>query len=537
MNLKMKFRLKILSAAVCLMMFFQTLISQTINDGIRQFQMENYQSAIKIFKVLIASQPYNPDNYYQLGNVYCAIDKYDSATIIYNLGVTNAPKGFNNFIGLGKVLLSQNKTDEAITQFTKAKSLTSAKDINLYIDLADAYANNKNPNGNEAINNCKKGEEITTKDARLYLVYADAYLALKNSGGAVTNFENAARLDATIAYPYVAIGQIWVAAKNFSLALDYLMKAKNIDSSFATLWRELAEANYNMNKIDDATKDIEKFLSLADKSDQNLFRYAQLLFLSKQYDKANQILIPLMKNNPDNTTMMRLAGYADYELGNFTDGQSEMEKFFAKRDPKEVIASDFQYYGRLLMKNNRDSLAAINFEKAIVMDSNMCVLWSELANKNYGLKNYPDAAKYFQKAVDCSSKPDIKDVMTLGRSYYFDSAYAKADTAFMMATNIAPDWPIGYRWRAICNLNLDDAEKPQGLAIPLYVLMIEKAEKDSVKYLKELKEGYKYLGDIFTFNEQYDKAVYYYTKYLSLDPENADVKNTLDSIKKIWKGN
>jgi len=181
------------------------------------------------------------------------------------------------------------------------------------------------------------------------------------------------------------------------------------------------------------------------------------------------------------------------------------------------------------MKNNYDAEAAGSFDKAVKMDSTKCSLWSELANKYYTAKDYHDAATYFQKSVDCSKQPDIKDVMTLGRAYYFDSAYAKADTAFMHATVVAPEWPIGYRWRAVCNLNMDSAANPAGLAIPFYTTMIEKAVKDSVKYTKELKEGYKYLGDIYTFKEDYAKSVYYYTKYLELDPENETVKTNMSS--------
>ena len=134
---------------------------------------------------------------------------------------------------------------------------------------------------------CKKGEEITTKEPGLYIAYALAYLSMNQTGNAVTNFENAARLDATLAYPNEQIGQIWLSAKNYQQALEYLTKAKNSDSTFATIYRDLAETYYNMNKVDDATKSIEKYLTLADKSDENMFRYAQLLFLSKQIGRAH----------------------------------------------------------------------------------------------------------------------------------------------------------------------------------------------------------------------------------------------------------
>jgi len=522
---------------VAFIMAANFLIAQTIQQGVKQMQMENYQSAMKIFKHLVTAESLNADNYYQLGNLYCTLGKFDSAKIIYNQGITNAPKSYNNYIGLGKILLGENKSDEAMAQFAKAKSLASAKDINYYIDMADAYSSAKTPIGSEAVNWCKKGEEITTKEPGLYIAYALAYLSMNQTGNAVTNFENAARLDATLAYPNEQIGQIWLSAKNYQQALEYLTKAKNSDSTFATIYRDLAETYYNMNKVDDATKSIEKYLTLADKSDENMFRYAQLLFLSKQYEKTMQILEPLMQRNTENTTMMRLAGYSYYELGKYAEGEAMMMNFFSKREPNKLLESDYEYLGHLQMKNNHDAEAAGSFDKAVKMDSTKCSLWSELANKYYTAKDYHDAATYFQKSVDCSKQPDIKDVMTLGRSYYFDSAYAKADTAFMLATVVAPEWPIGYRWRAVCNLNMDSAANPAGLAIPFYTTMIEKAVKDSVKFIKELKEGYKYLGDIYTFKEDYAKSVYYYTKYLELDPENETVKTTLDSIKKIWKGN
>ena len=152
-------------------------------------------------------------------------------------------------------------------------------------------------------------------------------------------------------------------------------------------------------------------------------------------------------------------------------------------------------------------------------------------------KNYKQAAKFYDLKIKSISKPIVQDVFALGRSYYFDTAYIKADSAFLRVTELSSTWPQGYLWRARSNLNLDKGEIPLGLAMPHYQKVIETGLLDSVKYKKELVEAYKYFGDYNTVNEKYDEALGYYAKLLSLDPANVEAQKAVDAINNFKKKN
>ena len=55
-----------------------------------------------------------------------------------------------------------------------------------------------------------------------------------------------------------------------------------------------------------------------------------------------------------------------------------MKKFWEKSDSKKYLASDYEYYGKLLAKKDQDSLAAVNLEKSLDMDSSRYDLLSDL---------------------------------------------------------------------------------------------------------------------------------------------------------------
>jgi tetratricopeptide (TPR) repeat protein len=52
-----------------------------------------------------------------------------------------------------------------------------------------------------------------------------------------------------------------------------------------------------------------------------------------------------------------------------------------------------------------------------------------------------------------------------------------------------------------------------------------------VKYKKELLESYQYFGNYNILITNYSDAIANYEKALSLDPENASFKETIDYIK------
>ncbi|MEI7802914.1 MAG: tetratricopeptide repeat protein [Bacteroidota bacterium] len=489
----MKTKLKFIGTAwmICVSFFVN---AQTIDDGLKAIDNENYETARRIFLNYTKTNSTDAMGWYFLGNTYCFLEKNDSARIAYTQGTIANPKGTACFVGLGKTYLNENKIADAQKNFDEAKSLVNInKDINIAIYLADAYIYSENPNAEEAIRLLKQAENISINDYRVYMLMGDAYKILNKGGDAVTAYERCAALNKTNARPFARIGLIWNLARNYSQSKTAFDQALRIDPNFAPAYRDLAELYFNTAQYDKAKETFAKYLELADKNDVTQYRYAEFSFLTKDYEKCLQIINEMKARNPNNVNMIRLAAYCAYETGDYTNGLIAIENFFSKTDSKKILASDYEYYGKLLLKAGNDSLGALNIIKAIDMDSSKVDVLGDVAKLYYDKKNYGKAAFYYDYKIRKSAKPIIQDWFSLGRAYYFDSSYVLADTAFKHVTLISPAWPLGYLWRARSNLTMDKMDSTaQGFAVPYYQLVVEKATIDSVtavKYIKELKEA------------------------------------------------
>lgn len=517
-----------------LLSFFATS-AQSIDDGIKALDYENYATAKRIFKQLIIQNPAEARNYYYLGQAYTWLGQGDSARIIYNAGTQADPKSIYNFIGMGRTYLDQNNLQKAKEYFDRAQSLTTAKDVTQYVLIGDAYANSIHPNYQEAINQLNKALTFNNKTADVYWELGIAYEGQGKGGDAVSAYERAAELNPALAKASTRVGIIWRLARNYNQSLTSFQKALQADPNFPPAYREMAELYFYTSQFDKAKEAYQKYLDMADKDDYTQFRYAQYLFLTKDYQGSLTILNQL-RAKIDLPVMWRLSAYSNYESGNYQEGLNQMNTFFQKVDSARILSSDYEYYSKLLAKTNQDSLAIIYDLKAIQLDSTKFALYNDIGGILFMEKKYHEAALAYAEKVKASKKDaTLQDYFNEGKSFYFSKEFLAADSAFADMTTLNKQWPISYFWRARVMTNLDNPDSVKGLAAPYYQLVIEKASVDTVKYKKELMESYKYLGDINALKENYGASLYYYGKYMALDPANTEVPKTIESVKALYK--
>ena len=223
----MKTNLKIIATSILSTIAF-FVHAQTIDDGLKAMDNENYETARRVFLNYTKSNPTDAMGWYFLGNNYCFLEKNDSARIAYTQGTVVNSKGPACFIGLGKTYLNENKIADAQKYFDEAKSLVNMnKDINISIYLADAYIYSVNPNAEEAVRLLKQAENISIKDFRIYTLMGDAYKILNKGGDAVTNYERSGELNPTNARPYARVGLIWNLARNYGQSKTSFEKAES----------------------------------------------------------------------------------------------------------------------------------------------------------------------------------------------------------------------------------------------------------------------------------------------------------------------
>ena len=97
-----------------------------------------------------------------------------------------------------------------------------------------------------------------------------------------------------------------------------------------------------------------------------------------------------------------------------------------------------------------------------------------------------------------------------------------------------PEQSFGYYWRAKAKA-LQDREMKEGLAIPAYKKVVDVLEKNpnDPNFKKWITDAYSYLAAYEANTEKdYEEAIDYFEKVLSVDPENPEAKKYIDVLEK-----
>jgi len=117
-------------------------------------------------------------------------------------------------------------------------------------------------------------------------------------------------------------------------------------------------------------------------------------------------------------------------------------------------------------------------------------------------------------------KPGINDYLYLGKSYYQTAQYDNAITTFDKVLSIDSENMQALTWKASTYVAMDPDSK-EGLAKPIYEIMIQKGLADTVKYIRDLFDSYSYLGSYYLFTKSdLTNSETYYQKIVNLDPKN-----------------
>ena len=274
-------------------------------------------------------------------------------------------------------------------------------------------------------------------------------------------------------------------------------------------------------------------------------------------EKSLDDLILLKPNDP---VLFRLKAYISYETEQYPEGLQYIEKFFEIQDTGKILFTDHLYYGRLLIKNQQDSLGIMELVKAAEMDTTKAEIVEEIAKQYSKMKRHEPAINWYTRLLNLKSNNFDNVYYQIGREYYMwaedttitaDSnarmvLYNHADSSFSRVIELKPDSYLGYLFRARTRARLDP-ETVTGLARSDYektLLILEPGDK--VKNKKYLIECYRYLAFYFyMMNErgiavsdpnginQLENSIFYWKKIIELEPQDAQALTAIDNLEKI----
>jgi tetratricopeptide (TPR) repeat protein len=211
------------------------------------------------------------------------------------------------------------------------------------------------------------------------------------------------------------------------------------------------------------------------------------------------------------------------------------QKLFSKLTEEKTIALDYEYYGKILVLNGKDSLGVDMLRKAYELDNSRCDLLNEIWKSYDKMQKNAEAAATLQEKIQHCKGATVADYFNMGRSWFFAGEFQKADSAMAKVTELSPKYASGYLWRAKANYQMDTTNA-LGLAKPHYEKYIEVALADTssnaaAKYKTALIQAYHYLADYYFFKaKNNEKAKENLRKILALDPSD---KNAADALRGI----
>lgn len=537
--------MKKLSVVVLMAISSMATFAQTITDGLRALDFEQYEKARGIFTTLTQQEPTKGANFYYLGQAQWNLYKENEARAAYTAGIAAEPTNPMNHAGLGELALANDKIDEAKVHFEKALSFNRAKDgrykdINALIFVANAMISTDTKLTTEAVKLADAAVELDKKNYEALITTGDVYLEKdpSNAGPAAVMYENAIALQKNNPKAYTRVSNIWLRVKNAEATKSALDRALEIDPNYAPALKNLAEYYSLSKQYAKAKETFEKYLQNSEPSNANKARFARILFRNKEYGEALNIITELQQTDKSDLYLFRLAGYSYYEVGNetkdtskFQPGINALEFFMANIDAKKILSNDYEYLGKLYSRiKGQDSLAILYINKAVEMDPNKIELVKETAMIYYKLKHFDQAVVNFEKYIAATPKVLLVDYQILGLAAYYGKEYAKSDSAYAKLLELKPDYADGYYWRGAIAAGLDPNFKTTA-AKDFWEKYLSLTEATPEKYKKNLISTYNNLGVYYIQTDNNAKAKEYYNKTLTLDPDNKEAKERLKQLK------
>ena len=460
------------------------------------------------------------------------------------------------------------------------KKVTKIKDPKSYAyalaKIAESYIRFEQVDTAKALPFIREAISIDPRNSEVYIIAGDIYILVNDGSKAIKNYNLAQDWDLQSPAANMKIGSIYVKGRNLMAAIPYYEQAIALDQNYAPAYRELGQLYSMAGRFNDSKKYFEKYLELTQGNIPAKIRYVNALFYAKEYREVIKNVEEIFAVDQSRTYMNRIAGYSAYEEGDFDLAKQYMDKLFANLDADRIIKKDYIYYARILARKNQnyskllidadndaaelstlqakyatmkspakeqaktaiDALQAkVNearaqikqaetefaqafdaYDKAIKFgDEEDLNLVYEKGTVQYGAHMYADAAATWSRLLE-KGRDSENDFIQVGRAYYQDKAYDKADEIFTKMIAKYPDNLQGYLWMAN-TASAKDPDAELGLAKPRFQALLQKAAVDSVKNAKEIYDATRYLGYDALQAKRYDEAKAYYNRMMNLSPD------------------
>lgn len=510
-----------------------TLQGQSLEEGVKMYRYERYQSAQEMLSPMAASDA--QANYY-LGLATFHLGQVDKAKQIWEA----YPNDLANQSGLIRYQLAKGLTDAAHQAAQGMVAQAKRRSWEEYKYAADALMDSPEGNAELAIQWYQQALTQRPGDPELLISLGDAYRKVESGGGqALSQYRKAAETPTHQSLAHARIGKLWYDARNYELALESWEKAQAEDPSNPLPYKDLANAYFYSGRMKLAKTNIEKYLELSDKGPDDLLRYATILYLTEDFDKAREITQQLVDQGVDNPGVYGVLAFSQlHSDDSLLQGRAldNIRRYFAGQDPEQIGHLDLINYGKIHLKNGNADSANYYFQKGVENDpaEDKSGSFAEIAQGFTEMKStegYDMAGYWFGKLVEEKPEPTALDYYNWGVYRYYGRNYAEADSAFRIMEERFPDQPSATYWRGRVAAAQDDEAK-EGTAVPHYTKWLETEVMGYERKNPDLMQAYQYLALYYYYQSDQANTRKYMDLIAGIDPQNGFLKQLREALAK-----
>ncbi len=537
----------ILFVVLCISVKIQ---AQSIEEGLKAWDNENYNTARDIFKKVSQADPGNATAFFYYGQALFRAGDINGARAAFDKGTSAKPGEYLCLIGQAKCFLEEGNTPEAEKKIAAALKATKNKDQDVLRFTGEAYAFNKNKDWVKAID---YGQKATYSpkgkdDFNSFNTLGDIYFEKHYSGNgddkdigfAVTSYEKSYQLNPKSAYAMTKIGKIWSTTSNdqsYRNCIEALDKARIADPDFIPMHGVYATIYEKTGLYEKAKSEQEIYMAGNEDKIKPNDRMINILYKLKDWNGTLALAKKMNGLYPNNCDYLRVLAHSNTELGNKDEAVKYFNLFQSTCDKSKMNIDDYGYLGKLNRSIGNDSLSGVYYRKVIELDpTKEQNILKEIANGYYSARKYELAIEAFKNLNLKYSTPNSE--FKLMDVYYLSKHWKETNTAADSFIIQNPGNPLGYLYKARALYNLDTLNDRK-TSIDVFKVYLEKSKDTAFSKTVLVSEQIEATGRIMQYyynKNNYKESLTYCNQLLVLDPDNAKYLHIKDVLVKRIKG-
>ena len=269
-------------------------IRNRIQNGKRNVQQGQFDSAIQEYEAITEKYPYFPEAQFYMGLTKFRQKDIEGAAFYFSEALKIYPehqkarKGLNNvtkqLLNNGNKAYKRGDLEKATQYYLKAVKF----DEQFYLAFYQlGVLEKKMGNSDLAISYFNKAIEIKPDFHKAWFTLGTSYEADNNLDSAIVKYNKAIELNPGYTKAYNNLGNIYTVKEDYDSAKDVLLTAIQIDPAYADAYLRLGVVFSEQELFIEASEQFKKATEYNEKNYDAWFRYASSLNSIKQYEDAS----------------------------------------------------------------------------------------------------------------------------------------------------------------------------------------------------------------------------------------------------------